>query len=703
MSGSRFLVTAVPQNALVNFTRMISPTAINETKLAFNGTKTRASGFAPPIPGVLNPSAVSVDFTGNATIPGIAGQISSAGASRLGSLVRSNSTQNGRGQPYTNYSLSFIDSLSWVRGNHNLKFGGEFRPLRIYTDRLGGTTYTFANLNDLLANNPTQTSFLGDVSAPSPFNGGATGIREAKQYYLIGYAQDEWKIRPNLTMNIGLRYEYYSVLHEARDLAVIVDADTGQFRDPKTTDFYRSSKLNFGPRLAFSWAPTRFNNKTVFRIGSGFYFGPGQTEDQIQPIESDRVSKVLTGAAAVFPIDPAQIIATYNINDPNLGFQPRVYPNNAYTIPERVLSYTASVQQELPGKAILTVAYVGSQGRNLFLRGWTNRIIGVGMNPTTGAAIPVLQFGNRLAQMDFKTSGGTDHYDSMQTTLNRRFASGLTFGSQWTWGHSIGNTGGSNEANTTQDPTNFRLDRGNNNFDVRHSVNISGLYELPFGAGKKFGSHAAPVLKGALGGWQLGGVWNFNSGLPFEVRVTRPDIVYRDTRNDTFVANPIVVNGSPVTVPVINVPGGGNFRNFRRPDYIGGDPFLQTADKRYFLNPAAFAIPAPGRVGNLGRNALHGPILSQFDLTAQKVFPIHEKTNLEFRAEIYNLFNRANFANPPVQLNQSLGTGANQLQPGQAFTPAAAGGAFGVFSSTVEKAVGLGTSRQVQLSLRLNF
>src|SRR5205823_5143206 len=189
-----------------------------------------------------------------------------------------------------------------------------------------------------------------------------------------------------------------------------------------------------------------------------------------------------------------------------------------------VLSYTASVQQELPGKTILTVAYVGSQGRNLFLRGWTNRIIGVGMNAATGAAIPVMQFGNRFAQMDFKTSHGTDHYDSMQTTLNRRFSNGLTFGSQWTWGHSIGNTGGSNEANTTQDPTNFRLDRGNNNFDVRHSANITALYELPYAAGRK--------LHSILGGWQIGEVWNYNSGLPFEVRVTRPDIVYQDTRNN---------------------------------------------------------------------------------------------------------------------------------------------------------------------------
>jgi hypothetical protein len=703
VSGSRFLVTAVPQNALIALTQVLSPRIINETKFGFNGAKTRASGFAPPIPGVPNASAISVDFTGNATIPGIAGQISSAGAARLGGLVRSNSTQNGRGQPYTNYSLSFIDSLSLVKGNHNYKFGGEVRPLRIYTDRLGGTTYTFANLNDLLANNPTQTSFLGDVSAPSPFNGGATGIREAHQYYLIGYAQDEWKIRPNFTMSYGLRYEFYSVLHEVRNLAVIVDADTGQFKDPKTTPFYQTSKLNFGPRLAFSWAPERFNNKTVFRIGSGYYYGPGQTEDQIQPIESDRVSKVLTGTAAVFPIDPAQIIANYNINDPNLGFQPRVYPNNAYKIPEKILSYTASVEQQLPGHAVLTVAYVGSQGRNLFLRGWTNRIIGVGMNPTTGAAIPVMQFGNRLAQMDFKTSGGTDHYDSMQTTLNRRFGSGLTFGSQWTWSHSIGNTGGSNEANTTQDPTNFGLDRGNNNFDVRHSMNITALYELPYGRGKRFGGNSSAILNGILGGWQAGEVWNYRTGLPMEVRVTRPDIVYRDTRNGTYVASPIVVAGSPVTVPVINTPGGGNFRNFRRPDYVGGDAFLHTSDGRYYLNPAAFAIPAPGSIGNLGRNVLHGPSLSQFDLTVQKQFLIREKKNVEFRAEIYNLFNHPNFAPPPVQLNQSLGTGTNQLQPGQPFTAAAAGGAFGVLNSTVERAVGLGTSRQVQLSLRFNF
>jgi hypothetical protein len=703
VSGSQYRITAVPQNGLLSFQQLLTPSVINETKFGFNGAKTRASGFAPPIPGIPDASAISIDFTGNASIPGIGGQISSAGASRLGGLVRSNSTQNGRGQPYTNYTLSFVDNLNWIKGAHSFKFGGEVRPIRIYTDRLGGTTYTFANLNDLLGNKPTSVSFLGDVSAPSPFNGGATGNRLAKQYYLVGYAQDEWKIRPNLTMSYGLRYEYYSVLHEDRNLDVVVNAENGQLL-PSSTPFYKSSKLNFGPRLAFSWAPEKLNNKSVFRIGAGYYYGPGQTEDQIQPIESDRVSKTLTGAAAVFPIVPADIIAGYNINDPNLGFQPRVYQTNTYTLPEKILSYTASWQQQLPGNTVLTVAYVGSQGRNLFLRGWTNRIIGVTMNPTTGAGTDIRQFGNRFAQMDYKTSGGTDHYDSMQTTVNRRFSKGLTLGSQWTWGHSLGNTGGSNEANTTQDPTNYALDRGNNNFDVRHSVNVSGLYEVPFGPGRSHGSDANPVMKGIFGGWQVGGIWNARTGLPFEVRVVRNDIVYQDTRNGKFVSSPIVVNGSPVTVPVINVPGGGAFRNFRRPDYIAGvNPFIQTSDKRFILNPAAFAIPAPGTFGNLGRNALHGPALSQVDLTLQKQFPIREKINMEFRAEVYNIFNRANLANPPTQLNQSLGTGTNQLQPGQPFTAAAAGGAFGVASSTVERAVGLGASRQMQLSLRLNF
>src|SRR5262249_26339381 len=130
-----------------------------------------------------------------------------------------------------------------------MKFGFEFRPVRLYTDRLGGTTYTFSNLANMLQNKLSQVQVLGDTSAPDPFNNGATGNRFLKQYYLIGYAQDEWRIKTNFTMSYGLRYEYYSVMSEDRNLFVLFNATTGQIM-PNTTPWYNSSKLNFGPRLA---------------------------------------------------------------------------------------------------------------------------------------------------------------------------------------------------------------------------------------------------------------------------------------------------------------------------------------------------------------------------------------------------------------------------------------------------------------------
>jgi hypothetical protein len=702
VTGSNQTVTGVPQNVVYTLQQVWSSNLINETKLGFNGNKTRINGTTPPIPGV-DTSAFAVSFTGTVAIPGIGGQGASAGAASLGNLVRGNSSQNGRGQPYTNYTYSIIDNLSYIKKSHVMKFGGELRPIHLYTDRQGGTTSTFPSITALLVNQPTSIQVLGDTSAPDPWNNGATGVRLLKQYYLIFYAQDEWKVKPNFTINYGLRYEYYQPLHEDRNLFVLFNADTGKLACgttpgcdlPNTTPWYHSKKTNFGPRLGLSWSPAKFNGKTVFRAGAGYYYGPGQTEDQVQPIDSDRPTRTLTGNIA-WPVVPSQVLGGYNVNDPNLGFQPRAY-GSGYTLPEKVLSYTASVQQELPGNAVLTVAYVGSQGRNLFLRSWTNGIVGVTTNPATGVGNAILQFGSRFAQIDYKTSGGTDHYDSLQTTLNRRFGKGLTAGLQWTYGHSIGNTGGSNEAQTTQNPFNFGQDRGNNAFDVRHSVNVNVLYQLPF----KSPAKAANYL---LGGWEVGGIYNGRTGLPVDVTVSRPDIVYQINGTNQFVQAPIVNNGVVTTTAVVDNPFGGAFRSNRRPDVAAGvDPFLHTGDGRYFLNPAAFSFPQPGHFGNLGRYALHGPGLSQVDFTLHKKFAIDEKRNLELRAEFYNIFNRANFANPPAVLATGLGTAANQIQPGQPYSAGSAGAAFGVFNSTVSKDVGLGAQRQIQLSLRLNF
>jgi len=701
-TGNYQRVSALGQNAMISFQQILRPTLINETKFGYNGPKTRINGVAPSVNG-LSLSEVSINFTGTAVLAGVGGQGVSGGAAIIGGLIRSNSSQNGRAQPYTNYSLTFGDTLNWIKGAHSMKFGAEFRPVRMYTDRLGGTTYTFSNVAALLNNKPTSVQVLGDVSAPNPLHDGVAGNRFLKQEYTVLFAQDEWKISPTLTMNYGLRYEYYSPLREDRNLFTFFDMNTGNLDTNPDRQWYKSSKLNFGPRLAFAWSPARFKGNTALRIGAGYYYGPGQTEDQVQPIDSDRVTVTQTANVA-FPANSQAIISTFDVNNLK-GFQPRVYAPG-YAIPERILSYTASLQQKLPYDTVLTVAYVGSQGRNLFLRSWTNVITGLTMNPTTGVGVPVLQYGSKFAQMDVKTKGGTDHYDSMQTMVNRRFQHGLTIGSQWTWGHSLGNTGGSNEAQTTVNPFNFNQDRGNNAFDVRHSYNFTGLYEIPVGRGRKFMKDAPRAADLLIGGWELGGVLNGRTGVPIDLTMARNDIVYQVNATGQFVSAPILgAGGAILTTPVVNNPFGGAFRSNRRPTVVAGvSPYLtDSADKRVFLNPAAFMIPTPGEFGDLGRWALHGPALSQLDLTLHKRVPITERVNVEFRAEVYNILNHTNFANPVSRLNDALGTKSTQIQPGQPYSYQTGGSTFGRSTSTVVRDVGLGASRQIQLSLRLNF
>jgi len=768
VTGRRVSIKAVPQNGVAALQSLLTPTLLNEFKFGYNSAYTRINGQAPTIAGFDLSSAV-INISGNTANFALPGQGTSAGTAVPGGLVRANSATNGRGQPYTPYSLSFVDSVNWTRGNHNAKFGGEIRMIRLYTDRLGGTTYTFSNLNNFLTNTAQSIQFLGDVSAPSPFNNGATGQRFAKQEYYITYAEDEWKLRSNLTLNYGLRYEYYTPLREDRNLQVLFDITNGTLRPP-TEAAYQSSKTNFGPRISLTWSPnpnsTGFfgGGRTVLRGGFGIFYGPGQTEDQIQPIESDRISSTFTtnpinsALPLSFPLDSSVAVAFFNnpANANNRSYQPRAYAPD-YKIPEKVYQYTVSVQQELFSGTVLTAAYVGSQGRNLFLRSIANKILpgqttvanniatlpsGFGVvnlaaaDGQITAVRTVREFAiisgnnvrNPFAEVDYKTSGGNDSYNALQMTLARRITTGLTLNSQYTFSRSFGNTAGSNEARTSAIPDNFEADRGYNNFDVRHTFNISALYKLPFGKGTshEFGS----VGNTLLGDWEIGGIVNARSGLPIEVGIVRPDVVMQCAQ----ATCPVTVNGVATTVPqgfvanlpsgalpigfvgVINTPGGGASRNIRRPNLIPGvNPYLN--NDRNLINPAAFSIPLPGQFGDVARNALRGPSFNQFDLVLNKRFALTESINIEFRTEIFNIFNNTNFAVPSTTLNNALpnvtlAAGSNVgvlapggLQPGASngFSQSQAGGAFGLLRQTVERTVGLGTNRQIQFALRLNF
>ena len=701
---SQYNQTVVPQNGVITLTQTLTPTVLNETKFGVNSVKERVSGRPGPSPGV-DLTGVTLNLTGGVALQGIAGQSGTTGFALPSGLIRLSSSFNGRGAPYTNYSLSGIDNLSVLKGNHSMKFGVEFRPITLYNDQLGGTTYSFANPTAFLNNQPSSIAFNGDLSALSPFTG-LSGNAKLQQTYYIGFAQDDWRIRPNFTMNYGLRYEYYGVLSEARNKNVVFDMLSGNIIPRSAADWYGSSRKNFAPRLGFTWSPMGSNNKTVIRVGAGYFYGPGQTEDQLQPEANDRIGTTITsGPLNVYPLNAAAVYDNYNINSPTLGYQPRAYGPGCH-IPERVLSYTFSLQQQLPGNTVLTLGYVGSQGRNLFLRSVTNLITNVGTNPASGAAIVTRQFGDRFAEIDYKTSGGNDHYNALQLAVNRRYSKGLTIGGQYTWGHSIGNSAGSNEANTAGNPFNFGADYGSNNFDIRQSLNLDVLYQIPYGKGRHFGDAASKPLDLMFGGWQLGGIVNARSGVPIDVLIQRPDVAYVNQRNGAVYQNPLVVNESPVTRAVVNVPGGGNSRNVRRPNVVAGvDPILYNHGLAY-VNPAAFSVPAPGTFGNSGRNLLSGPALAQLDLTLSKKFSVTERVNIELRGEAYNITNHANFANPGnLRLNTGLPTasGAAGIQPGVPFSAAAAGGTFGVINSTVSNQIGLGTARQLQLALRLNF
>jgi hypothetical protein len=698
VSGRRLKITANPANAVFNLQGLINGGTVNELKIGYNA--------APSTIGAITSAGFenfNLNLSGSVANTGIAGQGASSGLTIPGGLVRVNSAGNGRGAPYDPYSVTIADSVSRLSGSHFMKFGGDVRIIRMTTDQLGGTTYSFANLNAFLANTPSTVQYFGDLSEASPFSNGATGPKHTEQEYFVAYGQDEWRVRPNFTLNFGLRYDYYVPLREADNRIVKFNILTGTI-DPQTTPLLISKRDNVQPRVSATFSPA---GKTVVRGGFGIFVGPGQTEDQIQPIEAERINTTLTsGPLLAYPLDPALVRPNFINNPNNRSYQPRAYAND-YTLPERVYQYTTSIQQELPGAMAATVAYIGSQGRNLFLRSIANRTIGVQSNGAA-AATQIREFDivtrnpdgtiatilRPYAEIDYKTSGGHDTYNAMQLSLSRRSMRGLSMNAQYALGYSNGNTGGSNEATTAGNNARaieeFDYDDGSNNFDVRHTFNLSLLYAIP---GK------GPIA----GGWTIGAIGNARSGLPVPVLIGRNDIVYVDAAGVAWN------NAAADRTAVINTPGGGASRSTRRPDLVPGvDPFI-TSGGLLFLNPAAFATPKPGTFGNLERNSIHGPGVKQVDMVIVKRIGVGNGPNVELRAEIFNLFNTDIFANPIGTLPNALPTGnagtapaANTVQPGQPYTSAAAG-TFGRLTQTVGTTVGLGTNRQVQFALRLNF
>jgi hypothetical protein len=720
VTGRRQVSRNVEQNAVFRYTRLSNKsrdTFKNEFLIGLNQTPSRL--------GARSPFAARLGLAESAV--GVAGRIPRTDGERpvavatVGGLLRDNSRFKGRGLLTNPTRLSIIDQLVWVKpSGHTFTFGGEFRLLRTGINQLFGTTYNFSNLASLLANTPTTVQFVGDLGSFSAAEGaGATGEREAAQEYYIGFAQHEWKSRPNLRLAYGLRYEFYSPLREKQDRAVVFDVREGRILPP-ATPFHQASKYDFLPRASVSWAPrfTQTNrddfnlNPTIISASFGMHTGPGVFSDLIKPIESDRIQVTRDGGR--FPLAPADSVAAFAGDPDDRRFQPLTLARD-YLTPARVYKYDVSVKRDLVARAsghelFVVATYAGNLSRNLLLRNFTNSIVSVETNPDpTRTAIVTREFDfvrdgrvfHPFGEIEYRTSGGRLRYDSLQLVLKGRWDRlRLTlFDAQYTLARNRGNTNGAEKTSPAGNTFDYDYDEGFHIDDVRHNLSVTTVFDLPCEAFAFCKGQPHFLVRHLLRNWSLGTIFNRQSGRPIDLRITRPDVVYLDAENRVF-NTPGVGRRA-----VINVPGGGGSLNARRPDLVPGmSPYLDAG--RRFLNPAAFATPAPGTFGNLPRGAIRAPALTFFDFSARKEFKHGENGQrvFAFRVDITNVLNMANFDRPAAVLPDALGAdAATQLQPGRPFTDAAAGSEFGILNRTFKREQDLGASRQIQFGFSFKF
>ncbi|HYR42091.1 MAG TPA: TonB-dependent receptor, partial [Terriglobia bacterium] len=597
--GTRNVIPAVPQNVVLAWQKIFTATLINEAKFGLNRSDYHNWTYGS--------SPISASFAG---FDG----------------VSDNTLDTEVGT-----SFSYIDNLTKIIGRHTLKAGIDIRRIRLNNsgNTIQDQSIDFATNEDFINNHADQVTYL----APE-------GVRGGRRTFYMGYVQDEFKVSPRLTLNLGLRYEFYNVYHEVKGRSAVVDIlGCGGFC-PKGTPFYDPNPYDFGPRVGVAWSPKLFGGKTtVLRSGFGMYYGANQNDDFSDPMESSVPRYTITDTDAPnlsYPIDPF-LAPQYQF------FSPKAI--NRHRKDGYYENWDFNIQQELPFNFTGQVGYVGSEGHHLFSREQVNL-----RDPVTGLR-PLPEF----AQFGLKSNYGNNNFNALQVSVQRRFTNGWLWQTQYMWSHAIADSsGGAGETFAYQNQACRACDRSNSGFDVRHTMITNSVYQLPFGNGKRHLNNRG-LASQVFGGWELSGVMTIRTGLPVNI---------------TMKPNKTPLDG--------NTSG-------QRPDLVPGQSIYaahQTIDN--WFNPDAFAFPAPGTYGNLGRNVARGPGYYEVDTALQKQFALTERIKLNFRAEGFNLFNHPAYANP-----KSVWTST---------------GSFGQIQGILnDGAVGTGTPRRMQFVMRLEF
>ena len=634
----------------VSYTRSIGKLT-NIVRADFNRNRTRAQ----------NLYAFNNDITGGLGITGVSTNPFDWGLPNLSfsdfASLQDTAPQLNRSQTYT-----FSDNVIWNHGKHTWRWGGDFRRVQVNTesnsDPRGTFVFTGVNTSQIVNGQPVPATgfdfadfLLGLPQQTSAQFGGAEYFRG--NYWDL-YAQDEWKMRANLTLNLGVRYEYVSPLTEisnrlvnldlspgvlnpalplgATPVAPILAGQAGPYSGSLPDSLVRPDRKDFAPRIGFAWKP--FSN-TVVRGGYGINYNTGAYQGialqlALQPPFATAATNVQTA--------PGELTLQDGFPAPALGTITNSYAVN----PNYRLGYVQirnlDIQQQIRPTILLNVDYTGTKGTNLDILEAPNRT-------------PV---GLRISGVDaftYENSVADQEANAGSVRVRKRLAGGLSIGGTYTFSKSIddassigagatsvasgpglggGGTGAagisattnSGTANVAQNPFNLSAERGLSSFNQTHRFTADYLYELPFGHDRRWLTGHAP-LRAVFGDWQWSGDWTIASGLPFTPRILGSVTDVNSGTNGTL--RPNLVPGQSTDLP---------------------NPSIAE-----WFNKAAFVAPPAGSYGDARRNSIIGPGSKVFDMAFTKIFPLKEARVLEFRAQATNVFNLVNYSSIDTNLN----------------------------------------------------